>query len=218
MDVEALLDVQPDLLVRLILHRRERMAEAIPPQLAERRAELEEAVRRASAARKERDACKAAVANLVTERGHYAEQALAASSGGLSSETLSLNEVGSEASHDQAASWLSGLRTRLEAMEAAVAAPAMKHLEAAEKAHEAMLDLWAQHEASHQAFTEADARLRTADSRVRKMVTALDECEKAIEYWRGVLDDGPSPDHALLREARDIEETVRRAKEGEDAP
>ena len=126
MDVEALLDVQPDLLVRLILHRRERMAEAIPPQLAERRAELEEAVRRASAARKERDACKAAVANLVTERGHYAEQALAAATDGLSSETLSLNEVGSEASHDQAASWLSGLRSRLEAMEAAVAAPAMK--------------------------------------------------------------------------------------------
>ena len=78
MDVDALLEVQPELLARLVLHRRERLAEAIPDQLDARREELEAAKGLASSAKRQRDQFSETIASLKAERNAYHAKARAA--------------------------------------------------------------------------------------------------------------------------------------------
>ena len=68
MTPEELLGVTPALLVKSILHRRERLAEVIPEQLDARQEELQAAEPLARAAKEKRDGVNSKVANLKKER------------------------------------------------------------------------------------------------------------------------------------------------------
>ena len=71
-------------------------------------------------------------------------------------------------------------------------------LDAAQKAHEAMLLVVKDHQQQHQNFLEQDKGLRRADSRTRRLAVALDESEQAIAYWTGVVAATLDADHPLL--------------------
>ena len=71
-------------------------------------------------------------------------------------------------------------------------------LNAAQKAHEAMLLVVEDHQQQHRNFLDQDKGLRRADSRTRRLAVALDESEHAIAYWTGVVAGTLDADHPLL--------------------
>lgn len=192
MDVEALLNVQPDLLARLILHRRERLAESIPPQLADARARLEQAVAQASSSKRARDASASKVDGLRRERDGFLAQA---------ADMLAIDiDV-----HDaNVASSIEGAMARASEADEAKAASAITALKAAQKAEAARQEHAKEHELAADAFQADDKALRGADSRVRKLTNALDQCHEAIAYWQGTIADGFDGSHPLQDEARAI--------------
>lgn len=192
MDVEALLNVQPDLLARLILHRRERLAESIPPQLADARTHLDQAVARASASKRARDASAVKVDGLRRERDGFLVQAadvlaidIDLHDGNVSSAIEGAMARASEAGKEEAASAITALKAALKA-------------EAARQEHAKA------HELAADAFQKDDKVLRSADSRVRKLTNALEQCHEAIAYWQGAIADGFEGSHPLQDEARAI--------------
>ena len=75
MSPEELLEMTPALLAKSILHRRERLAEAIPEQLDARQEELRDAEPLARSAKEQRDGVNAKVANLKRERSDAQKKA-----------------------------------------------------------------------------------------------------------------------------------------------
>ncbi len=240
MDVDALLEVQPELLARLVLHRRERLAEAIPDQLDARREELEAAKGLASSAKRQRDQFSETIASLKGERNAYHAKARAAFE---RAEALREGMEGKDVVRTPDPAWArERLNDRLNAIEEAMQQTAGDHrteanfisemrslvseheawvanrtekasdhlamgearkeahamLDAAQKAHEAMLLVVKDHQQQHQNFLEQDKGLRRADSRTRRLAVALDESEQAIAYWTGVVAATLDADHPLL--------------------
>ena len=241
MDVDALLEVQPDLLARLVLHRRERLAEAIPEQLNARREELEAAKGLASAAKRQRDQLSGTMASLKAERNTYHDKARTAFQrvGALSEEligkdgvktiecpwfrdrlTIRLHSIQEAVQKfagdaDGQAQVLADMRELVSEHEAWVAQRTVNSdvhraiseihnetwtmLNAAQKAHEAMLVIVDEHQHHQRAFIEHDEALRRADSRRRRLSNALDETEQAIAYWTDVAEDDLDANHPLLK-------------------
>ena len=239
-DVDALLEVQPELLARLVLHRRERLAEAIPDQLDARREELEAAKGLASSAKRQRDQFSETIASLKAERNAYHAKARAAfervealregmegkdvvrtpdpawARERLNDRLNAIEEAMQQTAgdHRTEANFISEMRTLVSEHEAWVASrteKAIDHLamsearkeahamlDAAQKAHEAMLLVVEDHQQQHQNFLEQDQGLRRADSRTRRLAVALDESEQAIAYWTGVVAATLDADHPLL--------------------
>ena len=241
MDVEALLEVQPDLLARLVLHRRERLAEAIPDQLDARREELEAAKGLASKAKRQRDQFSETIASLKAERNAYHAKARAAFE---RVEALREGMEGKDVVRTPDPAWArERLNARLNAIEEAMQQTAGDHkteanfilemrnlvsehegwvasrtekardhlamnearteahsmLDAAQKAHEAMLLVVEDHQQQHRVFVEQDAGLRRADSRTRRLAVALDESQQAIAYWTGIVASELDAEHPLLK-------------------
>ena len=241
MDVEALLEVQPDLLARLVLHRRERLAEAIPDQLDARREELEAAKGLASKAKRQRDQFSETIASLKAERNAYHAKARAAFE---RIEALREGMEGKDVVRTPDPAWArERLNARLNAIEEAMQQTAGDHkteanfiwemrnlvseheawvasrtekardhlamnearteahsmLDAAQKAHEAMLLVVEDHQQQHRVFVEQDAGLRRADSRTRRLAVALDESQQAIAYWTGIVASELDAEHPLLK-------------------
>ncbi len=202
MDVEALLDVQPDLLVRLILHRRERLAESIPALLNEARSALNQTVAVASSTKRARDASASMIERLQRERDGYVASA---------SELLGLGVSMDNASF---AAVLDNLRTHARDAEQTSMSVVTGHLDAAQKAELARQTHAEELDMHSQAFSKADAALRRADSRVQKLTNALRQCEEAITYWQAAIASGIDASHPLQREAQNILATSGRSVEG----
>ena len=240
-DVDALLEVQPDLLARLVLHRRERLAEVIPDQLDARRQELEAAKGFASEAKRQRDQLSSTIASLKTERNTYQAKARAAFERvealreGMEGKDVirtpdpawarerlqeRLNAIEEDmqqtaGDHKTEAGFIAAMRALVTEHESWVAgrtekagdhvamkearAEAHAMLDAAQKAHEAMLLVVHDHQRHHRDFVDQDEGLRRADSRTRRLVKALDESEQAIAYWNGVVAENLDADHPLLK-------------------
>ena len=240
-DVDALLEVQPDLLARLVLHRRERLAEAIPEQLDARREELEAAKGLASGAKRQRDQLSETIASLKSERNAYHAKARAAFDRvealreGMEGKDVvrtpdpawarerldaRLNAIEEKmqqtaGDHKTEASFIAEMRELVSEHEAWVAGRTEKAgehvamnearkearamLDAAQKAHDAMLLIVDDHQHQHRAFVEHDEGLRRADSRTRRLAVALDESEQAIAYWTDVAAAEMDANHPLLK-------------------
>ena len=239
-DVDALLEVQPELLARLVLHRRERLAEVIPDQLDARRQELEAAKALASVAKRQRDQLGDTIAGLKAERNAYQSKARAAFERieslreGMEGKDVvrtpdpawarerlqaRLDAIEDEmqrtaGDHKTEAGFIAAMRDLVSEHEAWVAGrtekagdhlamneartEARNMLDAAQKAHEAMLLVVNDHQQHHRSFVEQDEGLRRADSRTRRLAVALDESEQAIAYWTWVVSTGLEADHPLL--------------------
>ena len=239
-DVDALLEVQPELLARLVLHRRERLAEAIPDQLDARREELEAAKGLASNAKRQRDQLSETIASLKSERNAYQAKARAAferveslregmegkdvvrtpdpawARERLNARLNAIEEAMQQTAgdHKTEAGFIAAMRDLVSEHEAWVAGRTEKAgdhlamnearkearamLDAAQKAHEAMLLVVEDHQTHHSAFVKQDEGLRRADSRTRRLAVALDESEQAIAYWTGVVTADLDANHPLL--------------------
>jgi len=201
MDVEALLNVQPDLLARLILHRRERLAESIPPRLADARARLDQAVAQASSSKRARDASALKVDGLRRERDGFLAQA------------ADVLDIDIDVNDGNAAATIVAAMARASEAGEAEATTAVTALKAAEKAEAAREEHAKAHELAADAFQTDDKALRSADSRVRKLTNALDQCREAIAYWQGAIADGFDGAHPLQDEARAILEATSNGTE-----
>ena len=69
-------------------------------------------------------------------------------------------------------------------------ADARKHLEAAEKAHQALLDHASENEYFHNTYLEQEAHRRRADARTKRLAQALDSSQRGIEHWQKHIDEG----------------------------
>ncbi|MAI09752.1 MAG: hypothetical protein CMA08_04135 [Euryarchaeota archaeon] len=241
MDVDALLEVQPELLARLVLHRRERLAEVIPDQLDSRRQELDAAKTLASGAKRQRDQLGETISGLKAERNAYQAKARSAFE---RIEALREGMEGKDVVRTPDPAWArERLQARLDAIEDEMQRTAGDHkteagfiatmrelvsehetwvasrtekagdhlamneardearsmLDAAQKAHDAMLLVVNDHQEHHRAFVEQDEGLRRADSRTRRLAVALSESEQAISYWTAVVAAELDADHPLLR-------------------
>ena len=150
MQVERLLEVAPEVLIRAILHRRERLAEMIPKQLNARKDEKETAEALARDAKQRRDLQKSELE-------------------AFSNKLKSFDEGTSE--HQE-------LLVQRE-----------QFMENAEKS---------EHE-----YLENELFRRRSDSRTKRLTMALNDCQRSIEYWELVLEQGF--DH-LLSDARRVKE------------
>ena len=135
MQDERLLEVSPELLVRAILHRRQRLAEMIPKQLEARKDEKEIAEALARDAKQRRDEIK-------TNLDEFSKQ--------------------------------------------------LKDLEKGTPQYEKMLlerdEFIQEAQKSEHEYLENELFRRRSDSRTKRLTHALNDCERSIEYWQGVLD------------------------------
>ena len=69
-------------------------------------------------------------------------------------------------------------------------AEARKMSEAAQKAHEAMLEHVAENENFHSLYIEKETSRRRADSRTKKLVRALDSSTTGIDAWKKAIEEG----------------------------
>ncbi len=245
-DVDALLEVQPELLARLVLHRRERLAEVIPDQLDARREELEAAKGLASSAKRQRDQFSETIASLKAERNGYHAKARSAfervetlregmegkdvvrtpdpawARERLNERLNAIEEAMQQTAgdHKTEASFISEMRSLVAEHEAWVATRTEKAsdhlamndarkeahsmLDAAQKAHEAMLLVVEDHQHHHRAFLEQDEGLRRADSRTRRLAVALNESEQAIAYWASIVATELDAEHPLLQSMQKV--------------
>lgn len=137
MQDERLLEVAPDVLIRAILHRRERLAEMIPKQLNARKDEKEIAETLARDAKQRRDLQK-------SELETFSEQLKSLEEGTTEHEKLLLQRE--------------------------------QFIEKAEKS---------EHE-----YLENELFRRRSDSRTKRLTMALNDCQRSIEYWQSVLEQG----------------------------
>jgi len=67
---------------------------------------------------------------------------------------------------------------------------ARKHLEVAEKAHQALLDHASENEYFHNTYLEQEAHRRRADARTKRLAQALDSSQRGIEHWQKYVNEG----------------------------
>ena len=85
--------------------------------------------------------------------------------------------------------------------------------EAAQKAHEAMIEIVTSTENLHSTYIESESRRRKADSRTKKLATALQSSTEGMEAWKTAIEEGfelqNKTTHELMSLARNIAEGGR---------
>tara|TARA_B110000444_G_scaffold249645_1_gene275011 strand:- start:5876 stop:6712 length:837 start_codon:yes stop_codon:yes gene_type:complete len=79
---------------------------------------------------------------------------------------------------------------------------ARKHLDIAEKAHQALLDHASENEYFHNTYLEQESHRRRADARTKRLAQALDSSQRGIEHWQKHIDNGFD---ALLENSKRVE-------------
>lgn len=79
---------------------------------------------------------------------------------------------------------------------------ARKHLDIAEKAHQALLDHASENEYFHNTYLEQESHRRRADARTKRLAQALDSSQRGIEHWQTHIDNGFD---ALLENSKRVE-------------
>ena len=79
-------------------------------------------------------------------------------------------------------------------------------LKAADKAHQAMVQLHDENQIFHDTYIDNERKRKHADARTTRLAQALDESQRGIDFWRGALDTGF---HELLADARRVNEGGR---------
>jgi len=150
MQESALLAVEPEFMIRAILHRRERLMQLIPKQLDSRKDELKTAESLARDAKQRRD---------------------------------DFNQE------------LKVQQTKITSLK-----PGTKEYEALQDSIQKMKD---ENALKEQSYLENEMFRRRCDSRTKRLTIALDECERAIEFWTSILENGWTH---LLQDAQRVQE------------
>ena len=79
-------------------------------------------------------------------------------------------------------------------------------LKAADKAHQAMVQLHDENQIFHDTYIDNERKRKHADARTTRLAQALDESQRGIDFWKGTLDTGF---HELLGDARRVNEGGR---------
>lgn len=219
MTPDELLEITPDLLARAILHRRERLAEAIPQQLDARKEELDIAVPLTRAAKENRDSFDKQIGQLTQsclDWQNKAQQQFLTLCENLSQQDASHYQkefesllqifVESSESHQQqmtiieqmkdlAAQQLQKICSEIDSAEKIKAVTA-QHQEIHDNLVESMnsleqlLPLKNEKDKFNNTYLENETMRRRADSRTALLSQALDYSERGIEHWQQLIDKG----------------------------
>ena len=216
MTPDELLEITPDLLARAILHRRERLAQAIPEQLDARQEELDVAVPLARTAKENRDGFDKQIneildnclqsqnkaSQLFSSMCEFIEDAVAEES---KKEFLSLMQIykeSNENNHQQRIvldqmkdlttetfNQFSGKNSSDEQFESHHN-DTLNEISASILSHDELLPLQDAKEKFSNTYLENEAMRRRADSRTALLSQALDYSERGIEHWQQLIDKG----------------------------
>ena len=80
---------------------------------------------------------------------------------------------------------------------------AKRLLEAADKAHQAMVQLHDENQIFHDTYIDNERKRKHADARTTRLAQALDESQQGIDFWKECLNSGF---HVLLSDAQRVNE------------
>jgi len=216
MTPDELLEITPDLLARAILHRRERLAQAIPEQLDARQEELDVAVPLTRIAKENRDNFDKQIYEIYdkclqsqTKAKQFFASMCNLIEADISAESQkefdSLMQIYKESNenHQQQGivlGQMKDLTTELfnkicgennsnDQLESAHA-ESIKAISASLISHEELLPLYNAKEKFNNTYLENEAMRRRADSRTALLSQALDYSERGIEHWQQLIDKG----------------------------
>ena len=216
MTPDELLEITPDLLARAILHRRERLAQAIPEQLDARQEELDVAVPLTRIAKENRDNFDKQIYEIYdkclqsqTKAKQFFASMCNLIEADISAESQkefdSLMQIYKESNenHQQqriVLGQMKDLTTELfnkicgennsnDQLESAHA-ESIKAISASLISHEELLPLYNAKEKFNNTYLENEAMRRRADSRTALLSQALDYSERGIEHWQQLIDKG----------------------------
>jgi len=216
MTPDELLEITPDLLARAILHRRERLAEAIPEQLDARQEELDIAVPLTRTAKENRD-------NFDKEINEISDKCLQSQTQAKQLFTVMCNSLQESDSKHYQGEFSSLMQIYKESNEnhqqQGIVLDQMKDLATelfnnicnegnssseiesqqvellnviskSVTSHEELLPLQNNLKKFNDTYLENEAMRRRADSRTALLSQALDYSERGIEHWQRLIDKG----------------------------
>ena len=216
MTPDELLEITPDLLARAILHRRERLAQAIPEQLDARQEELDIAVPLTRTAKENRDGYDKQINEILDNclrsqnKANQIFSNLCESIGndvaeGAKKEFSSLMQIYKESNenHHQQRIILDQMKdlttetfkqfsgksssdNQIESLHK----DTLNEISASIISHEELLPLLEAKEKFNNTYLENEAMRRRADSRTALLSQALDYSERGIEHWQQLIDKG----------------------------
>lgn len=231
MTPDELLEITPDLLARAILHRRERLAEAIPEQLDARQEELEIAVPLTREAKENRDNFDKQINEISDKCFHSQTQAKQlftvmcnslqkSDSKHYQGEFDSLMQIYKESNenHEQQRIVLEQMKDLSAELFNNIGTEGNSNSDVGEQhsklldvisasviSHEELLSLQNEKGKFNNTYLENEAMRRRADSRTALLSQALDYSQRGIEHWQQLIDKGF--DRLLVN--------ARRVREGE---
>jgi hypothetical protein len=216
MTPDELLEITPDLLARAILHRRERLAEAIPEQLDARQEELDIAVPLTRTAKENRDNFDKEINEISDTCLHSQTQAKLlftvmcnslqeGASKHYQGEFSSLIQIYKESNenHQQQGIVLDQMKDLATELfnnicnegnsSSEIESQQVELLNVISKSvtsHEELLPLQNNLKKFNDTYLENEAMRRRADSRTALLSQALDYSERGIEHWQRLIDKG----------------------------
>tara|TARA_B110000444_G_scaffold23214_1_gene19254 strand:- start:1874 stop:2620 length:747 start_codon:yes stop_codon:yes gene_type:complete len=201
-----LLAVSPDFLAKAILHRREKIVESLPPQIAKRQDERHTAANLAKDSRAKRDGLISKVSKLKKERDDAQTSAneIIAKLKILSDENSSnrfehLELQKEEMDENESLISIESLQLMIKEHENWATTNveskdifndlrdmrklANKLLEAGKKAHMAMVDLSKENNKMQSIWLENESHRRRCESRYTKLARCKSESDTAVEFW-----------------------------------
>ena len=212
MTPKDLLSVSPEFLAKAILHRREKIVESLPSQIAKRQEERQIAANLAKDSRTKRDDLLAKVSKLKKERddAQFSANQIIAKLKVLSNENssnkftklnqlenndpesdevtlLNIENLQSEITEHESWASKSDLANEISENLDEMRKSAYKLLDAGRKAHIAMMELSKENEKIQSIWLENEAHRRRCDSRYTKLSRSKKESDSAIEFWNSQL-------------------------------
>ena len=203
-----LMDVRPEVLTKLILHKRERIAESLPQLIAQTGDEKQSAEKIARRARNEKESLESKISGLKIERKQIiiAIQENTHLGNFNKKQELELSEIMKSLSMNDASvenftknlEHLTQIITSLESNEELAA----KYTQSV-KANNALGELSTDYLTAAVKWNENESLRRKLESRFTKLSSSLAESKTAVEFWQSRLDDGFDQ---LLIDAKRVED------------
>ena len=203
-----LMDVRPEVLTKLILHKRERIAESLPQLIAQTGDEKQSAEKIARRARNEKESLESKISGLKIERKQIiiAIQENPHLGNFNKKQELELSEIMKSLSMNDASvenftknlEHLTQIITSLESNEELAA----KYTQSV-KANNALGELSTDYLTAVAKWNENESLRRKLESRFTKLSSSLAESKTAVEFWQSRLDDGFDK---LLIDAKRVED------------
>jgi hypothetical protein len=208
-----LLAVSPEFLAKAILHRRENIVQALPPQIAKRQDERQIAANLAKDSRAKRDDLLSKVSSLKKERNEAQASAnnIILELKKLSNENsknkfTKLNQIGNNEENQNNLEVIENIQSEIEEHKGwasdnvdskdisdgleKMRRTANKLLETGKKAHIAMMELSKENNRMQSIWLENESHRRRCESRYTKLIRCKKESDSAVEFWSSKLNGG----------------------------